>query len=128
MRTRARWVPLERLSSRRLLRELRPAVPQRDGAIEDQRPGLTVPIDGKVPQTLELDPRSRPGPGETGLDRAVRKRLERVRIQVVQKRLALRGALGVLDGKQSIVQSDDSRDRMLRGHPVQRRFDAPAIG
>ena len=37
-------------------------------------------------------------------------------------------ALGVLDGKQSIVQSDDSRDRMLRGHPVQRRFDAPAIG
>src|SRR3954468_18621573 len=85
------------LSSRLLLGDLRPAVPQRDGAIEHQCSGPTIAIDRKIAETFKLHPRSSLCVRQAGLNRAARKRLERVWIQVVEKRFTVHGTLGILD-------------------------------
>src|SRR5262249_56921636 len=107
--------------------DLRPRVSQRARAVEGEGARRRMGIDTEVAEPLELHAQTWSRRGKTRLDAALAQHLERSRIEVVEKRLAGRDALRILDVEQSIVEPHLRGPRVRGRHPVQPCLRTPAV-
>ena len=101
---------------------------QADGTVEHQMAGGAVlAVRAEIAQTHELIGRGRLGVPEAGLHLAAGEHRKALRVQAIQEVLVR--AVGLLIGKQVVVQPDLRVHAVLRVHPVERgTLDLAAVG
>src|SRR5580704_10238598 len=81
-----------------------PGVAEGDRAVEHEGTRPRIGVDAEVAEALELEPVPGLREREARLDAARRQRLERGRIQEIEKRPPIGRAFGILDREEAVVE------------------------